>query len=53
MRNTCKGDNQKQLEPRIWIAVAPNHMTNRLNIWHGWLLRRFDTTCQKVTKSAP
>jgi len=30
--------------PRFGGAVTP--LTNRLNIWHGWLRQRYDTTCQ-------
>jgi len=33
--------------PGFWVAVAPNPLTNRLNIWHGWLRRRYDPTSQK------
>jgi len=30
------------------ILGSRNPLTNRLNIWHGWLRRKYKPTCQKL-----
>ena len=56
VRNCCKGDDQNQYGKHPILGTrpyTPNPLTDRLEIWRGWLCRRYDTTCQKLRKSAP
>jgi len=40
------------VNPGFWVAVAPNPLTSRLKISHGWL-RRWHETTSKSGKNRP
>ena len=48
------GDDRSQWEtPNFGHPSPPNPSINRTKIWHGWLRRRWDPTCQKWLLSRP